>query len=79
MAGLEFAWAHMDNLLVLTKGSYEDHLDKLEQTFKHLSEAGLKVNAKKSFFAHTELEPLGYWIARDGIQPLPEKLKLSSA
>ena len=49
MAGLEFVQAYIYNLLVLTKGSYEDHLDKLEQTFKRLSEAGLKVNAKKSF------------------------------
>ena len=60
MAGLEFVHAHIDDLLVLTKGSYEDHLDKLELTFEHLSEAGLKVNAKKPFFARTKLEYLGY-------------------
>ena len=36
---------------------------------------GLKVNASKSFFAKGELEYLGYWTTRDGIQPLPDKIK----
>jgi hypothetical protein len=36
--------------------------------------AGLKVNAKKSFFAKDELECLGHWVARKGIQPtMPKK------
>ena len=39
-----------------------------------MTEAGLKVNAKKSFFAHSELEYLGYWITRDGIQPMKDKV-----
>ena len=40
-----------------------------------LEEAGLKVNAGKSFFAKPELEYLGYWITRQGIQPLPHKVE----
>ena len=48
MSGLEFIQVHIDNLLILTKESYKDHLNKLEQKFKWLLEVGLKVNAKKS-------------------------------
>ena len=33
------------------------------------------MNAKKSFFAKTKLECLGHWITRDGIKPLPDKVK----
>jgi hypothetical protein len=33
-----------------------------------------KVNAKKSFFAKGELEYLGYWITRNGIQPTSSKV-----
>jgi hypothetical protein len=33
---------------------------------------GLKVNASKSV---SEIEYLGYWITRNGIQPVPKKLK----
>jgi hypothetical protein len=36
---------------------------------------GLKVNANKSHFAVSEIEYLGYWITRNGIQPVPKKLK----
>jgi RNase H-like domain found in reverse transcriptase/Integrase zinc binding domain/Reverse transcriptase (RNA-dependent DNA polymerase) len=66
---------YIDDLLCLTKGSFEDHLEKLERVLHRLQEAGLKVNGNKSFFAKTELEYLGYWITRDGIKPLPDKVK----
>ena len=34
----------------------------------------MKINVEKSFFGCSELEYLGYWITRDGIQPLPKKI-----
>ena len=48
--GLDYARAYIDDLLCLTKGDFTDHLDKLERIFERLSHAGLKVNAKTSFF-----------------------------
>ena len=33
-----------------------------------------KVNIKKSFFGKHELEYLGYWISREGVQPLRKKV-----
>ena len=51
MDGIEFVHTYIDDLLCLTKGSYNDHLEKLEIVFKRLQDAGLKVNATKSFFA----------------------------
>jgi hypothetical protein len=50
MAALEYVRAYMDNLLVITKSSHDDHLGKLEQVFIQLHDAGLKINAAKSFF-----------------------------
>ena len=75
MEGLEFVRTYIDDLLCLTKGSFEDHLEKLERVFSRLQRAGLKVNAKKSFFARQELEYLGYWITREGIQPVSKKVE----
>ena len=74
MDGLEFVRTYIDDLLVLTKGSFEDHLEKLERVLIRLEKAGLRVNGNKSFFARSELEYLGYWITRDGIKPLPAKV-----
>ena len=71
--GLDYARAYIDDLLCLTKGTFTDHLEKLERILARLARAGLKVNAKKSFFARSELEYLGYWITREGIQPLQKK------
>ena len=75
MADLEFARAYIDDLLVLTSSTFDDHLRKLETVFQRLKKAGLRVNATKSFFCRTELEYLGYWISRDGIRPLNKKVE----
>ena len=48
--------------------------NKVETVFRRLQDAGLKVNARKSFFARGELEYLGYWITREGIQPMKDKV-----
>jgi hypothetical protein len=50
MMGLEFARAYIDDLLVITRGTHDEHLDHLDQVLTRLSEAGLKINASKIFF-----------------------------
>ena len=60
---------------LLPKGSCERHLQKLEKVLARLKEAGLKVDANKSFFAREGLEYLGYWMSREGIQPLKAKVE----
>jgi len=65
----------LQDLLVLSSSTLDDHLDKLEQVLQKLQEAGLKVNASKSFFAREELEYLGYWITQEGIKPLNKKVE----
>ena len=74
VADLEYCRAYIDDLLILTAGSWDQHLAHLDTVFQRLQQAGLKINAKKSFFGKAELEYLGYWITRKGIQPLPKKV-----
>jgi len=76
MADLEFVRAYIDDLIILTKNNQDNHLNQLRTVFSRLRDAGLKVHAKKSFFGRSELEYLGYWITREGVQPLPKKYKL---
>jgi hypothetical protein len=75
MATLEYVKAYIDNLLVITKGSLDDHLDKLKQVFIGLRNAGLKINATKSVFCVQETEYLGYILTRDGIKLQPTKVQ----
>jgi hypothetical protein len=76
MQDLEYVRTYLDDLLVLTKGTFSDHLEKLDVVLQRLKDAGLQVNAKKSFFGHPELEYLGYWITRSGIQPVAKKVEV---
>jgi hypothetical protein len=77
MATLEYVRAYIDNLLVITKGSLDDHLDKLKQVFIRLRDAGLKINAAKSIFFAQETEYLGYILTRGGIKPQPKRCRQS--
>ena len=76
MQGLDFARAYLDDLLIIsTEKGFDKHLEKLEQVLTRLLEAGLKINAVKSYFARTSLEYLGYNISRDGIRPAQKKVQ----
>jgi hypothetical protein len=75
MATLDYIRAYIENLLVITKGSLHDHLDKLKQFFIRLHDAGLKINAAKPFFCAQETEYLGYILTRGGIKPQPKKVQ----
>ena len=75
MEGIESALTYLDDLLCITKGSFEDHLEHLDRILARLKGAGLKVNANKSAFCQEELEYLGYWISREGIQPMKKKVE----
>ena len=58
--GFEFICAYMDDLLILTKVHWTDHVQKLELTLNKLKEKGLKCNIEKSFFGKTEMEYLDF-------------------
>ncbi len=75
MEALEYVRAYIDDLLVITRGTLEDHLAKLGEVLRRLREAGLKVNAAKSFFCTHEIEYLGYILTRGGIKPQPKKVQ----
>ena len=48
--GFELIRAYIDDLLILTKGYWIDHVQKLELTLNKLKEKGLKCNIEKYFF-----------------------------
>jgi hypothetical protein len=75
VASLEFVQAYMDDLLIITRGILDEHLQKMETVLTRLRDAGLKVNVVKSFFCAHEIEYLGYVLTRDGIKPQPKKVQ----
>jgi hypothetical protein len=73
--GLDAVRVYIDDILHVTKGTWEDHLEGLEEVFCRLQNTGLKVNAKKSNFGAHKMECLGYDVTRNGIQPIPKKVQ----
>ena len=51
--GFEFIQAYINYQLIITKGDWSDHLEKLELTLQKLKDNGLEYNIKKSFFGQT--------------------------
>jgi hypothetical protein len=56
MATLNFIQTYLDDLLIITKGSLDDHLEKLSMVLTRLQDAGLKINANKLNFCTPEME-----------------------
>jgi hypothetical protein len=75
MKALEYVRAYIDNLLVITRGSLVDHLEKLREVLKRLRKAGLKVITAKSFFYTHKIEYLGYILTKEGIKPQTKKVQ----
>ena len=75
MNHLKFVRVYLDDLLIITNRSFDDHLAKLGQVLHLLKRVGLKCNLKKSFLCQEQVEYLGYLLTRDGIKPTPGKVK----
>jgi hypothetical protein len=69
---------YVDGLLILTYSDFKDHLLKLEMVLARLSTAGMRVNISKSKLFEEQVEYLGYWITRQVIQSIRNKIKISA-
>ena len=53
--GFEFIRAYINELLIITKRDWSNHLEKLELTLQKIKDNRLKCNTNKSFFGQTEI------------------------
>ena len=75
LGDLEYALTYIDDILVVSDGSLEDHLAKVREVLKRLEKQDFRANVRKCFFAKPSLDYLGYLITREGIQPQPKKVE----
>ena len=68
--GLDTVRVYIDDLLHVTKGSWTEHLYILKDMFTRLQKAGLKINARKSYFGAHKIDYLGYHVTCDGVIPI---------
>lgn len=68
------AIAYMDDLLI-SGITFNECINKLEQTFILLREAGLTLNLKKCSFFDTQIDYLGFEISAEGVRPGSSKIE----
>ena len=67
------AW--LDNIIIVTRGSKQDHEKKLFDVLDKLEKAGYRASKKKSEFFMKETKWLGHEINENGIKPNDEKVE----
>ena len=73
LVGLDNTHCFLDDIILVTSGSKEDHLKIHYKCLKKLDEDNLRINLRKGHFTKTEIEWLGYKFAQSGVAPLETK------
>ena len=68
-------YTNLDDLLIISNSTFEDHLLQLQVVLRRLRREGLKVNAEKSSFVAPEIEYLAYMLTKDGVKPVQKKVQ----
>ncbi len=59
----------IDDLMIITRGTLDNHLSKIETVLTRQRNAVLKVNMVKLFFCTHKIEYLGNLLTHEGIKP----------
>ena len=72
LEGLNFTMTYLDGIIIFSN-SEEEHLLHLEEVFRWLREAGLKMKQSKCNFFKSQIHYFGHLISENGISRLPNK------
>ena len=64
----------VDDILV-SGANHGDHLKNLEEVFKRLAKAGLRLKKGKCVFMEPQVTYLGHRVSKEGIQPMEDKVE----
>ena len=66
---------YIDDIIIFFK-SVREHLVHLEEVFRRLRDANVKVNPKKCSFVKQRVDYLGHVVTPEGISPNPDKVRV---
>ena len=75
LGDLPYVIIYIDDVLIITRGTIDDHLTALSSVFQCLQDNDLQVNTDKSKFFALELSYLGFILSQQGIKPDPKKIQ----
>ena len=73
LIGLKNTYCFLDNILIVSKGSLEEHKSYVMNCLKRLDDENLRINLPKCHFGKLEIDWLVYHISQSGISPLENK------
>ena len=73
LVGLQNTYCFLDDFIVVSRDSKEDHLKIVYKCLKKLGEGNIRKNLPKCHFAKTEIEWLGHKFSQSGIAPFESK------
>ena len=80
LRGLEYRFAliYIDDIVIFSK-SIEEHLTHLEEVFRRLRDANVKLNPEKCSFVKQRIVYLGHVVTPESIFPDPSKVEVSES
>ena len=75
LARFREVFVFIDDVLIVTKGTKQQHLDKVREILKVIDEAELQLKARNCIFAQQEIEWLGFKLTNSGISPINSKVQ----
>ena len=73
LIGLENTYCFLDDILIVSKGSLNDHKSYVMKCLQRLDDENFRINLPKCHFGKLETDWLGYHISQEGISPLESK------
>ena len=65
---------YMDDCGIWTDGSFEEHMDLVDQVLWRLDDNGMKCNPVKCDWDVEETDFLGYWMTHNAVKPMKKKI-----
>ena len=75
LARFREVFVFIDDVLIVTKGTKQQHLDKVREILKAIDEAELQLKEGKCTFAQQENEWLGFILTNSVISPINSKVQ----
>ena len=73
LANINIVFVYIDDILIVTSGTKQQHMNKVREVLKILHDANLQLKAEKCLLAQECIEWLGYKLTRTGISPANAK------
>ena len=75
LAGISNTFSFIDDILIVTHGTEEEHLEKVIEVLKRLDEANINLKLDKCNFAADNIEWVGYKLSQQGVEPINSKVQ----